>query len=372
MAGGVMTADPSLLGEFEDLFVRWQQSRDPDVLVSAIACGREVLADLSLGSEIRVVVSANLCVAFTNQFDLTRDRHDIDEAVQYGRAALVGSNSVGLGARFSSNLAAALNDRYDAYAEPKDLVEAIKLLHDAVEHTDASDPNRPVRLMNLATALARRFDATNQPEDINTAITDMTMVVDSTAADDPRLAHRLSNLARMYLMRSLHGSVERDISSDADSAVAWAQQALAVADSVARSNGRIEQQAAAALTHRYSITADREDIDAAIDLLKAAIAAPVSPVATRLDRRVELARALLQRYSALNLQSDLDRAEHEVAAVADDPSASPDLRSTCGEFMTYIADRRLEAPAGPDSYAAALAATRRAMDARRGTDGRTP
>lgn len=367
-----MTADPGLLDEFEGLFVRWQQSRDPAVLASAITCGRDVLSDPALASEIRVVVSANLCLAFTDQFGLTRDRHDIDEAVQYGRTALASSGSIGLGARFSSNLAAALNDRYDVYADPQDLVEAIKLLNDAVERTDASDPNRPVRLMNLATALARRFDATNQPADINTAITDMTLVVDSTAVDDPRLAHRLSNLARMYLMRSVHGNVDRDISQDADSAVSWAQQALAVADPVARSNGRIEEQAAATLTHRYSITADLRDIDAAIASLEAAIAAPVSPAATRLARRVKLAHALLHRYSGLHLQSDLDRAEQEVAAVADDTSAPPDLRSTCGELMTYVADRRLEAPAGPGGYAAALAATRRAMEARRDTEGRAP
>jgi hypothetical protein len=331
-------------------------------LEQAVACGREILADTNIPPEVRVVVVSDVGVLIRDRFGLTADRIDIDGAVQYARDALENSDLINSRAQYSSNLGAALSDRYDAFSDADDLAEAIDLLKAAVDDTDLADPGRPVRLLNLATALARRFEVMNERGDIDLAILDMTQVVQSTQPDDPRLSLRLSNLSRMFLIRSSCGQDEDERRNDADLAVVRAQQALNVADSATRSSGRIEEQAAAALAHRYSITPNPSDINAVISLLEDAIVADACPVAVQLSRRLQLARALLQRHSLLQTPSDLDRAEGEVMAVLDSPSASTEARRLSGEFMAFIADRRLEHPADPGEYAAALAAKRRASE----------
>jgi hypothetical protein len=147
-----------------------------------------------------------------------------------------------------------------------DLDEAINLARAAVAATAHGDADRPRRLSNLAGALQARFERTGNISDLDAAAVAVRAAVDASPAGHPDRPMFLSNLAIALILRFRHGREAAGLNAGAEPDVAVdAAQEAADATPVGHPDraGRLSNLSAA-LHVRYDVAGNLVDLDAAI------------------------------------------------------------------------------------------------------------
>ncbi|MFF0721648.1 CHAT domain-containing protein [Micromonospora sp. NPDC003816] len=125
---------------------------DSSALAEAVEVSREAVTAAGPGDDLAGMLS-NLAEILRLRYRSTngRERVLLDEAVERGREAVAAAGDRHpLRARFESNLALVLVDRYAAGRHPADLAEAGRLAEHAVRATPEGHPNRAERMLVLA------------------------------------------------------------------------------------------------------------------------------------------------------------------------------------------------------------------------------
>jgi hypothetical protein len=266
-----------------------------------------------LDAEQRADLTHYRSVLRRHRFAQSEDRSDIDDAVRGFDDARRAADTPEVAADMAEHLAAALDDRYDAYGAEVDLDRAVAVRR---EIAAISVQRRMRALANLSIMLGRRFERTVDEADLDSSLEWARQAAATARTDDEdakaqsvlghaywRLAERradpeharraaaaldraveLTNPAdRDDLMRRLTGlclawqsvselMADRDA---ADRAVAAGRSAVALSEGhdIDR-DGRLWLMAnlANALERRATVTGNPDDVGEAVDTLRAALA----------------------------------------------------------------------------------------------------
>ncbi|MFI6522565.1 CHAT domain-containing protein, partial [Spirillospora sp. NPDC050679] len=198
------------------------------------------------------------------------------------------------------NLAGALQERYGFAGEPADLDEAIALLQDLL----VAWRTRPVAIVavqnNLGFALHQRHELAGCAEDGEEAVRLLREAVAAQPLDD-YTASRWINLALALRTRFLRAADPADIVE----AVDRARQAVRTVPEGHPQHAAFGNMLGLMLLTRYEHTRERDDLDQAVAVLRAAVQ-ETRPGDAALDRRLlNLSNALLRRYDLTGDGADL-------------------------------------------------------------------
>jgi hypothetical protein len=150
----------ALMGEYE-------RAGRVDCLERAISLFRQEVLE-SRGD--RAGGLASLAMALLRRFERTRQRGDLDEAIELGRGAVAAAGaSDPRCAGFRAGLVGALLRRFELTAELSNVDEAVAVSREAVAASVADPANHATDLSRLATVLSRRFELTGRRADLDEA-----------------------------------------------------------------------------------------------------------------------------------------------------------------------------------------------------------
>jgi tetratricopeptide (TPR) repeat protein len=247
-------------------------------LERAIAVARQAIADIADDDPDRAIVLGTLAAGLQRRFETGGARGDLDEAVGAWRAALA-ATAEGRPHRADllGNLAGTLCLRYLTAGDPGDLVEGGDLARQAVDDTPAGHPNRPVRLSNLAVVLQQRHELLGDPADLHAAVVALQEVVRATPDGHADRGMFLSNLAVALSAR------DRVTGDDLDSAVAIADAAVRATPADHVHLAAFLRNLGNTLHQRHRREGGADDLDRAMDCLRAATEVPAAPVSDRAE-----------------------------------------------------------------------------------------
>lgn len=247
----------------------------------------------------------NLVNDWWQRYQDSADRRDLDSVIDVSEQT-ADSSAAGL-----ARLAAFFQVRWQH--DPgghgrEDLDAAIRNSRAAVGTSDDDDPQLPARLLMLGISYQNRYEGANDPQDLDAAIEAFTRAVRIIADQDHGRARALVLLGAACCIRSARAGEAPDKDADSIRAIEFLNQGIALmaADDPEASDHLAKL--AEAHRHRYELTGDREDIDAAVAWYGQA--AELTPEAhPRYDaRHGDLAGALLGRFGRSGELSDIDRA----------------------------------------------------------------
>lgn len=319
------------------LHTRFEHTRDRRDLDDALDRAETAVAITPATSPRLASYLATRALLLHARHGLTGSTVDLDEAVTTARQAvdLLGAGQVDR-FRVYSMLGTALETRYAVTGARADLDDAITAAEAAALGGGA---NRAAHLDNLASALRTRFTAAADPADLDRAaeVGEQAVRAAPNAADRARYA---SNLSAVLASRfEYHGR-----QADLDAAV-----------EAARGGANL----AAVLHTRFELLGELGDLDEAVTAARRALdAAPEGP-ATHLST---LCAVLLARYDALGEPADLDEAVTAARAAIDHtPPGAPGLAGR----WSNLGDALLKQALGtePPDFGAAVEACRTAVSA---------
>ncbi len=324
----------------------------PDLYLDARLMLELVLERLSDDLGRRLIGLTQLTMANIGWFEATGDPDALDRAIVAARDCVT-QTPVGdprLPGR-RSNLASALATRFDHRGIAGDLDEAIDLLWQAVEESDRRE--RPGHQANLAGALFLRSLHRGDAQSLNAAVDAAQAALDSAAPDDPDRHKLMVALARAARTRFQRLGTR----TDADAAVRVLRDAVALIGTGHPDHPGLQSVLSTALRVRAA-GVDRADLDDAVVAAQAATAAGTGDDGRRARFLSNLAAALSARARTSHDPEDLDRAiqaGEEAAAVVDtDEPSSASILANLG--LTYR--RRAESCGLADLRAAARAYAR--------------
>ncbi|MFY1598512.1 CHAT domain-containing protein [Micromonospora sp. WMMD737] len=272
------------------------------------------------------------------------DENTLDQAVALlTRAVALAEPDHAEYARSLTNLGSMLLTRFERAGDLDDLEIAINLTETAVDATAPGDAERGTYLSNLGNALLTRFEQLASEADLDAAIEAHQAAVTGWP-DDPEHAAMRANLDLALRARARF----RDQISELDRMI-----------EVARSGSA--EQLSDLLQIRFDHAGDRADLEEAIQVRRAALAAAVDD-AERADHRARLADLLLSRFVHLGRSEDIgDAVAYGRAAVAATPAGDPELAGRQLHLANAL-NRRYRVTGGLDDIEEAAALGRRAVD----------
>ncbi|WP_229402359.1 CHAT domain-containing protein [Micromonospora okii] len=266
------------------------------------------------------------------------DRATLDRAVAYGRAA-VAAAPPGHPDRLLGLHSAALahRARFDRFAAPEDIAEAIRLAGEAAREAAPDDPERTTVLLNLTSHLTAGFAVTGRRDDLDRAVETGTEALAALPAGHPERAGVAGNLGNAHHARyELLGRED-----DLDRAVRLA--VLAAEESAGRGNhpGHLAQLAQRLLT-RYERHADPADLHRAASAAEESLRLAASGHPDRPRALAALRAALLRRFDGAGVADDLHRAvalaEEAVGLTAPDDPELPGRLVNLGAVLRRRGD----------------------------------
>jgi tetratricopeptide (TPR) repeat protein len=190
------------------------------------------------------------------------------------------------------NLAEAHQLRFTRTGDVADLTDAVGIVREVLAATPTGDPARSGRLTTLASFLQIRFAATGNRDDLEETIAAYAEALDSAADDDEDEPMYRSNLGRARLTRYAYVSADPD---DLDAAITLI--GVAVAATPAGETGRdlrlyVLHQA---YRMRFARTGNRADLDAAVEAAREAVDETPPPHPERPERLLDLGATHLAR-----------------------------------------------------------------------------
>jgi tetratricopeptide (TPR) repeat protein len=153
------------------------------------------------------------------------------------------------------------------------LDEAVSRLRQVIAHTKADDPDRAGRLSNLGVGLQLRFGRSGRQEDLTEAIAVARDAVTATRPDDPDgLSYRIN----LYSVLGTQVTLSQ-AAPDLDAAIAAGLDIYFTAPPVYPNLDRVLGQVAQALRARFDRSGTLTDLDKQIEVLRAAVAAAAPP-----------------------------------------------------------------------------------------------
>jgi tetratricopeptide (TPR) repeat protein len=287
-------------------------------------------APLSIGTLVGRVetgqIAAPLARGLLGRSVRRDDPELLDEAIDVLRAVTrAGAES----AYYHATLAEALQRRFDYGHDLGDLTEAIGAWETALRCTPLDDPGRPARLESAGRALINRFTMGGRADGVDRAVTLLREAVAGSAADDPDRQSRLLTLSTALGMRFHREGALTDL----DEAI---QHVRAAAESMTEPAGDTSDSVETLaiwgmwLRARFRRTRRIQDLDAAVDVARRAVAAaaytPSRPLALNLLGGVLTTRfEHRQSRNDLNEQdrNDLDEAIDALTEMAEVLPAEP-------------------------------------------------
>jgi CHAT domain-containing protein len=156
------------------------------------------------------------------------------------------------------DLGGALRRRYSRLGDIADLDEAIANLQDAPSSLPPGDRNVPVALALKGVALFDRYRLRGMHADLNGTIANLRRAVNLSEAGDPRLHARLTNLAVALGEEFEYSGREEDL----DESIATFERALQT--SPVQDLGVCLTNLSYALKHRYALSSDHAVLDMAV------------------------------------------------------------------------------------------------------------
>jgi CHAT domain-containing protein/tetratricopeptide (TPR) repeat protein len=248
------------------LFARFKQFGDAADLESSISIWQQAVR-LSPPRE-RHKVYSNLANALDNRFDLVGDDADIDAAGKYAKMAVEGlPDGHPLAASYLFTLGNQLSTRYRKTDDQGDLDGAITSYQQALNLIPADHPHRPGMLNNLAIRLSDRFRRTKHEEDLKAATALKKEALQRTPSNHPLYGILLNNLSTGHLEQFTHGRDPRDLKL----AIEFSQQAVELTPADFPSRPEALYNLGSALIAHYEQTKKEEDARAANAVLKDAL-----------------------------------------------------------------------------------------------------
>lgn len=302
LVAGTGPGDPQLarrlamLGEW--LAARAARTQDTRVMDEATETARRaavVAADDDV--EAQLAVAGVWHTLFEHTGDPTALKSARDLAVRHARALPPGSAGR---ARHLANASLTVLSAHAHTGVREDLDVAVELGETALAAAPAGHTDRDVALRALGGALAHRFQSGGRLEDLDRALALSRELLDATGAGHaPSLD--LSNLSLMYRTRFLRSGEPADIARAIEAAESAAECAAA-----ARHRARARQQLALCLVRRSSAEGRPEDLDAAIELGRAALADTPRDHPDWVTLIANNALAFLTRYEHSGALEDID------------------------------------------------------------------
>jgi tetratricopeptide (TPR) repeat protein len=345
---------PMLLTELgtalQDRFAEDQDPADIDAAVSH--AGQALAAAASMGASQPDLAChlVNLGTALNTRYEQTGDPHDLDGAVRRWTEA-IGALPATSAYRpvFLDRLALGHAMRWEyGGGGDEDLDAAVSYGRAAISE-GAGDPDAVVYASNLAGALEQRWELRRDPEDLHEAVRVFAAAMGSQPTGDPSTggastADLTVNFAHTLLARHQAFGGTRDL----DAAVAALGR---LPDEGLRGAQRSSVAAVSArgLAMRYEAAGDPADLAAAIAAGRRGLAGVAATSTTRNSRTARLAHLLYLRFarygrrrdldSAIGLLSDLIDTTDTTGAAIDRHEASPDQLSQLASYLSERYDR---------------------------------
>ncbi|MEU8823085.1 CHAT domain-containing protein [Streptomyces sp. NPDC048636] len=290
---------------------------------------------------------------------------DLDAAVAGFESVLRSAADAVLRASAANGLGSATRARYERGGERRDLDRAVDLFADALAMGSGDDPEAPAVRARLSDVLRLRWRLTGDGEDLTAAVELSRAALAATAPTDPLRPERLSGLAGGLLGVFLH---HRDPSALAE-AVRIRREALATAPDDAEGRALARSRLGETLRELAGLegTGAAEALDEAVALASAALDRTPSdrPSAAHLQCRlaVTLHQRFLRRTDPEDLRAAVDAARRAVAATPAGHRDRPERLTVLARVLLLDHERRpAEGPAaeGPDAL---VDAARAAADA---------
>jgi tetratricopeptide (TPR) repeat protein len=193
--------------EADVLLARARTDEDPEAVDRAVSLLRQAVQHTPPADHADYAERlSKLSVALRVQFERTGIPDHLDEAVEYGRAAVAARpQDDHQRAAILNNLGAILGIRFQQSGNLTDVDDAISNCREAVEAVPASHPNRVPFLANLGNALGSRIDLTDNPADWDDYIAAYRSAAEAAPADHPdrpRILARLDKGLRTRFQRT--------------------------------------------------------------------------------------------------------------------------------------------------------------------------
>jgi hypothetical protein len=273
---------------------------------------------------------ANLGYALYTRFELTGVRGDLDDALAALRTAdsRLGDSSAAVTVR--CHLGAALTHASKANNDPALREEAIPLLRDALSRPEVTATARFIALGNLGTLLREQFTDSARPADLAEAIDALFEALRLAAPGSVNRSAVLCNLSAALVIRfEQHGAI-----ADVDEAVRLSRAAVAAPGY----EGLRLSALGVALLARYEAFARDEDLEEAIVILRDAAAAAPAEQHARGVIITNLSAALFHRFCQQGTVADLDEAIALSRSIVE--GDDPDPMATAS--LAYLIEARFD------------------------------
>ncbi|MFI6056125.1 CHAT domain-containing protein [Streptomyces violascens] len=391
---------PYLYRLLSALHLRYTETGEPADLDGALTAGREAVSLARTNTDCLAALAAVLL----EQFGRSERKADLDEAIDFARAAAaLPPTRPSAGATILANLGAALSKRFEFLGTVEDLEESIELERSAVA-LSRPGPSRKHTLNNLAQSLRKLVAATGRPETLEEAIAvarrgvnarpreggdqavslnclgvalaDRCELTQTTEGLDEALScsraafdmtpeyhpHRVAYLASLVVQLDLKARITGS-PAQLDEAVRLARTSTDVATSLTRPDTAVGNALilVAALVNRYQSTGTVADLDEAIALARAGLT-------QAMDRRRDtalptgaLTQLLFFRHRQIGALEDLDEAIHNERAVLQHPAVDRRRRTAAANSLCLLLWARSQRTRDPDDIEASIAFGREAV-----------
>jgi tetratricopeptide (TPR) repeat protein len=176
-------------------FALFEVGRHADALTAvdeAIAIGRSAVSE---DLEDRATALSDLAAALQTRFEITGVLDHLNEAVTVQRRALGETHADNRDrTALLSNLGNTLRKRFERTGVTADLAETVKLQRQAIDAVPADGQDHTALLLNLGTALRLWFEVTSDIDSLDEAVAVFRQAVSATRQGNPSRTLRLSNL----------------------------------------------------------------------------------------------------------------------------------------------------------------------------------
>jgi tetratricopeptide (TPR) repeat protein len=330
---------------------------DPKALAEAAEALEAALAQVSPAmAEDYAVVADNLALALRDTGTVTGDLAPLDRAIGLHRAAVDAYGDGPELSRYLNNLGGALWERYRLGGDAELLAGAADAISAAIAVTPADSPERARHLSNLAEILGDQFRAAGDSDLLGQAISASRTALTVPDGDVTDRGRILNGLADLLLQRF----DEQGDPADLNDGVDRLRNAVALAEPGTPRHELWLGNLGDALLARFEYSGDDADLDDAVEACEGAVTAFAATVASGEIPADDfppggvllsgLASALGARYAARGNLADLDRAiDLAGAAVAAVPAGAAGSRFAASRKnnLAVILRRRYEARGDP-------------------------
>ncbi len=251
------------------LLDRYEWHNDPKALEEALVEGDSAVRDATTSDDLYQLaraLSVRAMARYTAQRSTVGPRRQLDNAVADAQAAVELARTARLDeGEYVNQLGMLLTERYDLVGDSADLDRAIGLLDEIVAHPLPADEFLSLAT-NLAHALWSRF---GRDEDITDLDRGIRLMLAAIAATPPHSAQRAAR----------HDAAGRLLAARDRLDEAQEQAALAVRSTPTQSSDHALYLSNRGMwvTRQWDLTQDEHDLDRAIELFEAALAAATTP-----------------------------------------------------------------------------------------------